>query len=256
MTPEPIPLDLARLRRSCAHCSLQQLCLPSGIDGRELRRLDELARRRRPLQRGQPLFRAGDPLSSVYVAREGALKTVSNSEGGEEQVLGFHLPGELVGLDALGGGSHRCDAVALGDAEVCEIPYETLAEVASQLPSLQRQLMRVIGQSLDRDSDRMEMLVRRQAGERIALFLHGLGERYGHIGASPAQFRLPMTREDIARFLGLALETVSRGFTRLQDDGVIVVAGRRVEVVDPAELQRLAHGADAAEPGARRADRG
>lgn len=247
MTSDPIPLDLARLRRSCASCSLQQLCLPATIDGRELRRLDELVRKRRPLQRGQPLFRAGDPLAAVYVAREGAFKTVSHSEGGEEQVLGFHLAGELVGLDALGGGSHRCDAIALGDAEVCEIPYQVLAEVAAQLPSLQQQLMKVIGQSLDRDSDRMDMLVRRQAGERIALFLHGLGERYAHIGASRTQFRLPMSRDDIARFLGLALETVSRGFTRLQDDGVIAVAGRRIEILDTAQLLRLAHGAEAGE---------
>jgi CRP/FNR family transcriptional regulator len=111
-------------------------------------------------------------------------------------------------------------------------------------------LLRVIGRSVGRDQDHLDMLVRRQASERIALFLHGLSERFRHIGQSATQFRLPMSREDIAHFLGLALETVSRGFTRLQEDGVIAVDGRRVEILDGAELDRLAHHPEA--PDARR----
>lgn len=241
-------VDLDRLRRNCAQCSLRQLCLPAGIDAAELERLDQIVRRRRPVARGERLFRAGDALGSVYVARDGAFKTVSLNEDGDEQVVGFHLPGELIGLDALGSGQHRCEAVALTEANVCDVPFEQLADVAAQLPSLRGQLMRVIGQSVDRDQDHMEMLVRRQASERIALFLHGLGERLRLLGKSATQFRLPMSREDIARFLGLALETVSRGFHRLQDDGVISVAGRRIEILDPAELLRLAHGVDTATP--------
>jgi CRP/FNR family transcriptional regulator len=246
-------IDLAQLRRGCAQCSLQQLCLPAGIGQEGLRRLDEIVRRKRPVAAGERLFRPGDPLTSVYVARDGAFKTVSISEDGEEQVLGFHLPGELIGLDALGRGEHRAEAIALGTANVCEVPYDELASVAMQLPMLQKQLLRVIGQSVGRDQDHMGMLVRRQASERIALFLHGLGERLRNIGESGSHFRLPMSREDIARFLGLALETVSRGFTRLQEDGVISVTGRRIEIVDQAELDRLAHGADGGGPAARRA---
>lgn len=237
------PLDLDGLRRSCAHCSLQQLCLPAGIGAQGLRRLDELVRRRRPLSAGERLFRPGDRMEAVYVARDGAFKTVRVTEQGEEQVIGFHLPGELVGLDALGTGEHRCEAVALTTANVCEVPFNDLASVASQIPALQHQLLRVIGQSVTRDQDHLGLLVRRQANERIALFLHGLAERYGTIGASDESFRLPMSREEIAQFLGLALETVSRGFSRLQDDGVIAVKGRRVEILDAAELRRLAHGA-------------
>lgn len=248
------PLDLARLRRSCSQCSLQQLCLPAGINAHELERLDEIVRRRRTVERGERLFRIGDPLASVYVARDGAFKTVSISEDGEEQVVGFHLPGELIGLDALGEGAHRCEAIALSTANVCDVPFDQLTVVAAHLPSLQQQLLRVIGHSLDRDLDHMGMLVRRQANERIALFLHGLGERFRQIGQSSVSFKLPMSREDIARFLGLALETVSRGFTRLQEDGVIDVHGRRVEVLASEELLRLAHGVDAedAAPRARR----
>ena len=245
---EPLILDLARLRQGCAQCSLQQLCLPAGIGARELVRLDEIVRRRRPMARGERLFRFGDSLSAVYVARDGAFKTVSLSESGDEQVIGFHLPGELIGLDALGTGVHRAEAVALTPANVCEVPFDELANVASQLPTLQQQLMRVIGQSVGRDHDHMEMLVKRQANERIALFLHGLGERLQHIGQSGTDIRLPMSREDIASFLGLALETVSRGFTRLQDDSVISVLGRRVEILDGDELNRMAHGGDVPQP--------
>jgi CRP/FNR family transcriptional regulator len=237
-------IDLATLRRSCAQCSLQQLCLPAGIKVGELEQLDRIVKRRRPLERGERLFRAGDRLQSVYVARDGAIKTVSSNEDGDEQILGFHLPGELVGLDALGTGAHRCEAVALTTANVCEVPFDQLTQVAAQLPGLQQQLMRVIGQGFDRDQDHMGMLVRRQANERIALFLHGLGERYEQVGQSGTDIRLPMSREDIASYLGLALETVSRGFTRLQEDGVISVLGRRVEVVDRVALARLAHVGD------------
>jgi CRP/FNR family transcriptional regulator len=243
-----VDIDLARLRRSCAQCSLQQLCLPAGIDADELVRLDEIVRRRRTLARGERLFRIGDPLASVFVARDGAFKTVSISEGGEEQVIGFHLAGELIGLDALGEGAHRCEAVALETANVCDVPLDELSAVAAKLPSLQQQLLRVSGHSLNRDHDHMEMLVRRQANERIALFLHGLGERYRQIGQSPSALRLPMSREDVARYLGLALETVSRGFTRLQEDGVIAVHGRRVEILDLDLLERLAHGAESGDP--------
>ena len=246
-------LDLARLRLGCAQCSLQQLCLPAGVNAKELVRLEEIVRRKRPIERGERLFRAGDALTSVYVARQGAFKTLTVSESGEEQVVGFHLAGELVGLDALGTGQHRCEAVALVTSHVCEVPFQDLANVAAQLPSLQQQLLRVIGQSADRDQDHMEMLVRRQANERIALFLHGLSERLRRLGESGSQFKLPMSREDIARFLGLALETVSRGFSRLQEEGVISVLGRRLEILNHVQLDRLAHGGDGPEPRRERA---
>ena len=250
----PVTLDLARLRQSCGHCSLQQLCLPAGIGAGDLARLDDIVRRRRPVERGERLFRAGDAMQSVYVARDGAFKTVSTSEDGEEQILGFHLAGELIGLDALGDGRHRCEAVALTTANVCEVPFADLTHVAAQVPGLQQQLLRVIGHGINRDTDHREILVRRQANERIALFLHGLSERYRSIGSPSDAFKLPMSREDIARFLGLALETVSRGFTRLQEDGVIAVHGRLVEITHPAELERIAHSPEA-EPRPRQARR-
>jgi CRP/FNR family transcriptional regulator len=239
------PIDLARLRRSCEECTLAQLCLPAGMDQQDLGRLDGLVQKRRPLQRGDRLFRTGDPLGSVYVASEGAFKTVVLNEAGDEHVLGFLLPGELFGLDAVGTGHHRCEAIALEESRVCELPFASLAGIASQLPGLQRQLLRVMGQSADRDQDHVDVLSRRQAGERVALFLLGLAKRLQRIGQSASDFQLPMSRDEIARYLGLALETVSRGFSRLHDDGVIEVRGRRVQVLDAQALHNAANGCEA-----------
>lgn len=250
MNQPAAPVDLEQLRLSCSRCSLQQLCLPAGIGADGLAKLDDIVRKRRSITRGERLFRSGQVLGSLFVAREGAFKTVCPCGDGEELILGFHLPGELIGLDALGSGEHRCEAQALTSASVCEVPLDQLAQIAAELPGLQRQLFKVIGQSMNRDQDHTALLARRQANERIALFLHGLGERYRNIGRSPHAFRLPMSREDIARYLGLALETVSRGFTRLQDDGVIEVSGRQVTVLRPQVMDQLAHG-DSATPGAR-----
>lgn len=234
-------LDLEDLRRSCAQCSLHVLCLPAGIGGEELHRLDEIVRNRRPLARGDHLYRAGQSLGSLFVAREGAFKTVATDVDGDEQVVGFHLPGELMGLDAMGSGRHACDAEALTQATVCEIPLGKLEDVCRQLPGLQHQLLRIIGQGINRDQSHLEMLGRKQAHERVALFLHGLSERYRLLGLPGDMFTLPMSREDIASYLGLVIETVSRTLTKLQDDGIIAVRGRQLKVLDPARLDALVH---------------
>ena len=247
-------LEIESLCSGCGQCSLQEVCLPAGIGVSDLRRLDRIVRRRRPVARGERLFRPGDPLATLFVARTGAFKTVSLNEDGHERVVGFHLPGELIGFDALGRGEHRFEGIALSAAKLCEVPYEQLSDIAAQIPGLQKQLLRVIGQSADRDQDHAALLMRRQADERMAVFLHRLGERYRYIGQSGSSFTLPMSREDIASFLGLAPETISRGFTRLRDDGVIAVNGRRIEILAPVALMRLAHaGVEPSMPRRRRA---
>ncbi len=249
---DPVPLDLARFRRSCADCSVQQLCQPTGADAADMRRLDAVVQRTRPLRKGSSLYRVGDPFGNVFLARSGSFKTVVVSEGGEEHVLGFHLPGELFGLDGVGSGLHRCEAVALGDAQVCELPFDQLAMIAMQLPSLQRQLLQVIGQTTDRDHDHLGVLSRRQASERVALFLLGMSGRFRRMGRPADDFRLPMSRYEIACHLGLVLETVSRGFSRLHEDGLIEVSARHVRILDERMLYAVAnggHGAAAAAGG-------
>lgn len=235
-------VDLDALRRNCGNCSLRQLCLPAGIGAEDVERLDRVVKRRKPVNRGEHLFRVGGTLARIYVAREGTFKTVACSEDGEEQVIGFHLPGELIGLDALGYGEHRCDAVALENARVCEVPLEDLQAIAAQVPGLQRQLLRVIGRSMARDQDHLEMMSRRQANDRVMLFLHSLSQRLEVLGKDGSAFSLPMTREDIGSYLGLVIETVSRSFTKLQDDGVIAVRGRQVRLLQRREMADAVHG--------------
>ncbi len=238
---EAAVIDLNRLRHSCGQCSLHQLCLPETMAKADMERLDSLVKRRRPLTRGGVLFRSGDAMSALFVARDGAFKTTALGEDGSMQVIGFHLPGELIGLDALGDGAHRCDAEALGPASVCEIPFNDLSRLAAELPSLQRQLLRIIGRSVGRDQDHLEMMGRRHASERLALFLYSLSERYQALGHCEREFSLPMSREDIASYLGMVIETVSRTFSRLQEDGVIAVRGRQLRILDGTRLAKLAH---------------
>lgn len=234
-------IDLGTLRRSCAQCSLGQLCLPAGISGDDVDRLERLVKKRRPLHRGDYLYRTGAPLHALYVAREGTFKTVSLGEDGSEQVIGFHLPGELIGLDGLGEGVHRCESIALEDAHVCEVPYSELGRVAAEVPGLQMQLFRVMGRSMGRDQDHLEMLGRRQANERMALFLHSLSERLRQLGHPPDAIHLSMSREELASYLGLVIETVSRTLSRMQDDGLIRVQGRKLKILDMGALDKLAH---------------
>lgn len=240
---DAVGLDLASLRRSCGQCTLRQLCLPAKIGADDIDQLDRIVKRRRPIARKERLFSAGSELKTLYVAREGSFKTLALSEDGQQQVIGFHLPGELMGLDALGAGRHRCDAEALEPAAVCEVPLDDLERIAAQVPGLQHQLLRVIGGSIGRDQDHMEMLGRRQANERVLLFLHGLTERYRALGRPDDLLVLSMSREDIANYLGLVIETVSRSFSRLQDDGVIGVRGRQVRILDSARFASLAQDA-------------
>lgn len=239
----PAVIDLDHLRRSCGQCSLRQMCLPAGIGSADVARLDRLVKRRRTVARGDHLFRVGASLGNLYVARDGAFKTMIHSDDGQLQVIGFHLPGELLGLDGLGDGRHRCDAVALETANVCEVPLTDLEQIASQVPGLQHQLLRVIGRSMGRDQDHLEMMSRRQATDRVMLFLHGLSERLQSLGHDGQQFSLPMTREEIASYLGLVIETVSRSFTKLQEDGLITVRGRHLRMLAADRIASLVHDA-------------
>ncbi len=232
-------VDLGRMRRSCAACSLRSLCLPAGVSSEDLHRLDAVVRARMPLQAGEGLFRAGDDFSNLFVVRAGCIRTTHPASDGDEQVMGFHLPGELLGLDAISDGHHQCDAVALERTSVCAVPFDQLEEVANQVPGLQHQVLRIISRELVQDQQHLAALGRRTARGRLALFLHSLSQRLHAAGYSGEDFRLPMSRDDIASYLGLALETISRLLGRLSDEGVIAVERRRVRVLDTAALASI-----------------
>lgn len=214
------------------------LCLPAGIGRSQVGRLEALVRKPSPLKRGQTLFRAGEAFQHIYVVRSGSLKTVQADDEGESQIMGFHVPGELLGLDAISRDQHRCDAIALERTSLCAIPLSRLEDVAGQVPQLQRQLHRIISREMVHDQEHLAALGRHTARERLAVFLCSLGERLGEAGYS--DFRLPMTREEIGNYLGLALETVSRLFHKLADEGLVAIEGRRLCVLRPAALAQVA----------------
>ncbi|MDZ4811306.1 MAG: fumarate/nitrate reduction transcriptional regulator Fnr [Pseudomonadota bacterium] len=233
-------LDIGRLRASCSACGLSQLCLPAGIDGDDLLRLDAAVQQRRPLQRGQKLFEDGSTFHALFVVRSGTFKTYSTSADGEVQILGFHLPGEIIGFDALADDHHRCTAEALELASVCDVPFDGLQDVAHQVPGLHRQLLRIASREVVKDHEHLVMMGRKQAQERLAIFLRSLSDRQRRLRLVHDDFLLSMSRQDLANYLGLAIETVSRIFTRFEEMGVLSVERKRIRILDFARLDEIA----------------
>lgn len=183
------------------------------------------------------LFRNGEALRGLYVVKTGSVKTYVSD--GKEQVLGFHLPGELIGLGAIEQHCHSRSAKVLETSAICEIPYLPLEQLASSLPMLQRQLYRLLSRELNQHSEMLLLLGRKPAAERLATFLNDLSQRFGRRGLSATEFTLSMSRHDIGNYLGLAVETISRLFSRFQADGLLQVDRKQIKLLDGAALKRL-----------------
>ncbi|HXF65149.1 MAG TPA: fumarate/nitrate reduction transcriptional regulator Fnr [Burkholderiales bacterium] len=235
----PDLINVNHLRVACSSCSLRELCLPAGLDLREMERVDRLVNRRRKLAHGEHLYRSGTPLAALYAIRSGFMKSCVLHDDGREQVAGFHMPGDLLGLDAISTGRHISDTVALEDTEVCEIPFPHLERLARELPSLHQQLNRVLSREIARDYGVMLLLGSMKAEERLAAFLLNLSQRFAARGYSALEFRLRMTREEIGSYLGLKLETISRVLSRLAQEGLIEVRHKNVKILDAEALRRM-----------------
>jgi len=235
----PRLIDVNNLRIACSSCSLRELCLPAGLDSGEMERMDRLVTHRRRLRRGTGLYHAGEPLDGLFAIRSGFMKSCVLHDDGREQVAGFHMAGDLLGLDAIGSGNHTCDTVALEDTEVCEIPFTSLEQLSREMPSLQHQLHRIMSREIVRDHGVMLLLGSMSAGERLAAFLLNLSQRFAARGYSPSEFRLRMTREEMGSYLGLKLETVSRTLSSFQERGLIEVRQKQVRIVDFSGLKAL-----------------
>ncbi|WP_337815492.1 fumarate/nitrate reduction transcriptional regulator Fnr [Acidihalobacter sp.] len=233
-------ITLQGFSRACADCQLQDLCLPIGICRSDVARLDQIINRKRPLQRGAALFNQGDQFGALYAIRSGSIKSFSISDDGREQINAFHLPGEILGLDAISDSSHPSSAVALETTSVCELPFERLHALAHEIKDLQHQLLRVMSRELNADERFMRILASRNAEERLAGFLLNLSSRHGMRGYSSTEFNLSMSRHDIANYLGLAVETVSRLFTRFQQDGLIEAQRKAVKILQREALAEMA----------------
>ena len=228
-----------RFEVKCSGCNLRELCLPKGLDEAELHRLEAVVYTRRRIKRGESLFDAGDEFHSVYSIRSGFFKTTTIDNEGREQVTGFNMPGELLGMDGIGSRAYHANAVALEDSEVCVLPFSLVESLGREVPALQRHLFSVLSREIVRDHGVMMLLGSMRAEERLATFLLNLSKRFSRRGYSPTEFHLRMTREEIGNYLGLKLETVSRLFSKFQGEGLIEVEQKHVRIVDVDGLGAL-----------------
>ena len=232
-------VNLKQLQTHCSSCSLRELCLPMGLSEEEVEHLDRLVSNRRQLKRGDCLYRNGDAFSSIFAVRSGFFKSRVTSDDGRDQVTGFHMPGEIIGMDGIGTERHTLDTVALEDSEVCIIPFARLEEISHEVKNLQRQFHKVMSRELVRDQGVMMLLGTMRAEERVSAFLINLSQRFLARGWSPSDFHLRMTREEIGSYLGLKLETVSRLFSRFQEEGLVSVQQKHIRILDVPGLKKI-----------------
>jgi len=238
-------LTVQALQAGCAACSMHQLCLPMGLDEADMLRLDQIIGRRRRVKRDQSLYRMGDTFNTLYAIRLGHFKTYQMNSNGSQQITGFQMAGELLGMDAIGTGRHQCEAVALEDSEVCEIPFSQLEGLFQDMPVLLRQFHRIMSKEISREQGVMLALNNMSAQQKLAAFLVNLSSRYATRGYSATRFQLRMTREEIGNYLGLAVESVSRLLSNFKKNGIIDVHHRDLELLDLPALRSIALGAPA-----------
>jgi CRP/FNR family transcriptional regulator, anaerobic regulatory protein len=232
-------MDSETLKVACSNCNLRELCMPLGLDRNELQRLDEVVATRRKIKQGGMLFSSGDVFTSLFAIRTGFFKTCVSTEDGREQVTGFQMAGEIIGLDGIVNDHHNCNAVALEDAEVCVMPFANIEELSRDFPVLQRHVHKIMSSEIVRENGVMMMLGNMRAEERLAGFLLNLVQRLHSRGFSQSEVILRMTREEIGSYLGLKLETVSRTFSKFSEEGIIEVKQRYVKILNPDALKKI-----------------
>ena len=236
------------IKVACSNCNLRELCMPLGLNQDELDRLDGLVAVRRKVKRGTTLFRNGETFTALYAIRTGFFKTSVTTEDGRDQVTGFQMAGEIIGLDGIVNEQHTCDAVALEDAEVCEMPFERIEELSREVNALQRHVHKIMSREIVREHGVMLLLGSMRAEERLAAFLLNLAQRLHARDFSPSELVLRMTREEIGSYLGLKLETISRTFSKFAEEAIIEVRHRHVHILDTHKLQNIVNSQSTAQP--------
>ena len=229
-------------KMQCSNCSLKELCLPLGLNAEEFEQVDAVIQQSKRLKKGEYLFHAGENFSSLFAIRTGFFKTAVSTQDGRDQVTGFFMSGELMGMDGVGEGNYTCNAVALEDSEVCELPFSRMDELSKHLPRLNLHFFRLMSREIVRDQNVMLLLGNMRAEERLAAFLLNLSDRLHHRGFAANDFILRMSREEMGSYLGLKLETVSRTLSRFNQEGWISVEHKHIQILRPDILQNLVSG--------------
>ena len=231
--------NIARLKTTCSTCNMRELCQPCcGLNQSERTIVNRLAFSRVPRRRGEILYRAGDPFSALYAVRDGFFKSVVPLEDGRrDQVTGFAMTGEMLGMDGIGSARQTCNAIAVEDSEVCAIPFVALQLLAHEISSLQRHFRKMMSREIAREQGVMLLLGNMNADERLAIFLLDLSRRFAAQGFPSMEFDLRMTRDEIGSYLGVELETVSRTLSKFQKIGLLRVRRKFIQILDNAGLQ-------------------
>jgi len=226
-------------RVSCGNCRLSNICLPISFHVDDIDRLNDIIQRGRPLQKGEYLYRANDTFQSVFAIRSGAVKALTLSDSGSEQITGFYLPGEVVGMDGIADMRYTNSVIALETSSVCEIPFNRMEDLSLQIPSLQRHFFQLLSREITQEQHIIALLSKSSAETRIAALLLSISSRNNRRQLSATQFHLPMSRTDMGNFLGLTIETVSRTFSKLQKQGVLAVDKKEITILDLPTLTSL-----------------
>jgi len=233
-------INLDDLRAKCKSCSLYQLCLPLGLEEGDLDKLESIIKRRRVVEKGAYLYHSGDSLKSLYAVRSGSFKSYTPVADSAEQIVGFHLPGELMGLDAIYGEQHRSYSKALETSSVCEIPFDKLETLSQEVPGLSHHLMGLMSEGIQKEQCHVTQLAKMTAESRLANFIIEMSKRHNIRGHSAVEFNLSMSRNDIANLLGLAVETVSRLFTHFQEISILKVERKHIQILNMDALEQQA----------------
>jgi len=233
------PISANSIKVACSNCNLRELCMPMGLNESEMQRIDDVVATRRKVARGENLFRNGEKFNALYAIRTGFFKTCISSEDGRDQVTGFQMAGEIIGLDGIVSDHHTCDAIALEDAEVCVMTFDRIEELSREISVLQRHVHKIMSREIVRENGVMLLLGSMRAEERLAAFLLNLVQRLHARGFSQSELVLRMTREEIGSYLGLKLETVSRTFSKFAEDGIVEVKQRHVRILNPDALKLI-----------------
>lgn len=232
--------NISVLQTSCKNCSLSSLCLPHELATTEVKELENIVNQLPPVNKHGHIYNQGEKFTSLYVVRSGCVKRYQVDSDGNEQVIGFSLPGELLGIDAIGTGKYMCSAEALDTASFCQLNYTKFEQLCESIPGLIKHLLKMAGQELVSEHEIHKAISQKSIDERVAVFFTSLSTRLKILGYSSNEFNLPMSRHEIANFLGMQPETFSRSLKKLVNSGYIDVNLRNVKITDPDKLRLLA----------------
>lgn len=234
-------LSFKSVKNKCKDCHAINYCLSSKLDDKDLNNFTNIVKQRKPICRGERLFQSGNPFHSIYIVHSGSIKTYVESSDGEQQLTGFYFAGDIIGIDAFETGYHQTSAEALETSSFCEISIKKFECLLREMPMLQHQFFAHMSRQMTQQQQLLLLLGKMNSKRRLATFLLDVSDHMRVQGCSSNNINLSMSRHDIANYLGLAIETVSRILTNYQNTEILDVMGRNIVMKNKNKLQSIAN---------------